>query len=317
MPGRLGRIAASISEGIESGRPLDDVVDDLGSTLPAAYRHLLTAGLKAGRLPAALEGIARTARRTSELRYSIGLSLIYPIVVLSLVWIMGLLVMVSVAPIMVHMLKEFDVTTAPLEAILERLIRSAPWWGIIVPVLVAGYLAWVWRRSGRAVSGMELHPSLSDRRAANVGPNAAGQPSCAELCDLLALLIAQDVPLPEALELASAAVGSPALAASGKSLAKSLSRGEIIDRFPSGFPPSLAYMLASGQSPSELHKLLVRAAEVYREEVARSGDWLAFYAPLVLTIVVCGGVVFLYAVLTLGPWIAIMRRLTLPYNLVF
>jgi hypothetical protein len=61
-------------------------------------------------------------------------------------------------------------------------------------------------------------------------------------------------------------------------------------------------------------KTLARTAEIYREEVTRRSQWLAFYAPLVLTTLVCGGVVLLYAALTLGPWLAIMRRLTLPFQ---
>ena len=136
------------------------------------------------------------------------------IVVLSLVWIMALLVLVYVAPVMALMLKEFDVTTAPLDLILQRLIRTAPWWGLIVPLLVATYLAWVWRRSGRVTTGIDLHPWLSFGALKTLTRMQRASRN-ASLCDLLALLIDHDVPLPEALELASAAVGSPALAASG------------------------------------------------------------------------------------------------------
>jgi type II secretory pathway component PulF len=75
----------------------------------------------------------------------------------------------------------------------------------------------------------------------------------------------------------------------------------------------LAWTIAGGQSQPRLAQTLARAAEVYREEVARRSQWLTLYIPLFATIVVCGGLVFLYALLTLGPWIALMRRIALPY----
>ena len=139
----------------------------------------------------------------------------------------------------------------------------------------------------------------------------------ASLAELLALLLSNDVPLAEAVELASAAVGSRGIATGGKQLAECLARGEPIHHPPSGFPPLLAWMLAAGYSQPQLCKSLFRTAEVYRDEVSRSSQWLAFYTPLVLTVVVTGGVVFVYAALTLGPWLAIMRRLTSPFNYFF
>jgi general secretion pathway protein F len=135
----------------------------------------------------------------------------------------------------------------------------------------------------------------------------------ASLAELLGLLISHDVPLPEAVELASSAVGSRALAAGGKELAERLRRGETIHRAPGGFPPLLTWMLAAGHSQSQLVRSLARTAEVYRDEAARRSQWLTFYVPLMLTIMICGGVVFVYAILTLGPWIAIMRRVAQPF----
>jgi general secretion pathway protein F len=313
MPGRLGTMAEEISQRLAEGRPLDHIVDDLGARLPAAYRHVLIAGLKAGRLPVALESVARTARRVSELRRSIGLALVYPLVVLSLTWLLGLFVMVKVAPVMVRMLTEFDVTSESVELIFNRLVQTLPWWGVLVPLTFAVYLAWAWVRSGRATTGTELHPLLS---IGALGTLARMQRASryASLTELIGLLVANDVPLPQAVELASAAVGSSRIAAGGKELAQRLARGEPVHDAPPGFPPLVAWMIAAGHSQPQLLRSLSRTAEVYRDEVARRSQWLAFYAPLVLTIVFAGGFVCIYAALTLGPWLAIMRRLTLPYT---
>jgi general secretion pathway protein F len=316
LPGRVGAMSIEISRRLEAGQPLDDIVGDLGARLPDAYRHVLLVGLKAGRLPAALESVAHTARRVSELRQSMGLALIYPLIVLSLTWVLGLFVMVQIAPVMVRMLTEFNVTSPEVEAVFESLVRWLPMWGVFVPVLFAIYLAWVWFRSGQAARGMDLHPLLSFGALATLARLQRAARG-ASLAELLVLLANSGVPLPDAVELASAAVGSKGIAAGGRELAQRLARGEAVGQLPRGFPPLIAWTLAAGYSQPQLLRSLARTAEVYRDEVARRTQWLSFYAPLVLTILVCGGVVLIYAALTLGPWLAIMQRLTFPYQLFF
>src|SRR5205814_10120769 len=120
----------------------------------------------------------------------------------------------------------------------------------------------------------------------------------------------KQVPLPAGGERASPAVGSARLARSGKDLAEQLRRGETVDKAPAGFPPMLAWTITSPQTELRLVRALTRAAEVYRDEVARRSQWLVIYIPLFVTIGVCGGLVCLYALLTLGPCIALMRRLS-------
>ena len=316
MPGRVGHLADQIGEGLTAGRPLEEIIDSLGPRLPAAYRHVLRAGLKAGRLPVALESVAGTARRVSDLRRAIGLALVYPLIVLSLTWVLGLFVAVQIAPVMVSMLTEFDVTSPAVHNAFERIVYTLPIWGALIPLVFALYMAWVWYASGRASLGFELHPVLS---FGALGTLARMQRASryASLAELLSLLVTNDVPLPDAVRLASGSLGSSRIAAGGEKLADRLARGEPVHDAPPGFPPLLAWMLAAGYSKEHLVRSLSRTAEVYRDEVTRRSQWLAVYAPLMLTIVVAGGAVVIYAALTLGPWLAIMRRLTFPYNVFF
>jgi len=312
LPGRLGKVAQQVSGGLASGKALDAVVAELGTSLPPAYRTVIAAGLRAGRLPAALEDVARTARIVSQLRRSIGLALLYPLVVLSLTWVLGLLILVNVMPVMLGMLKEYGIANSALDAFLERLIATAAWWGPIVPLALLVWLGWVWYRTGRVAAGVELHPLLAFGavRSLALMQRAA---RCASLAEMLALLLNHNVPLADAVELAAAAVGSRSIARGGQELAQRLRRGETIERPPAGFPPLLAWTVASGQAQGQLAAALARSAEIYRDESSRRSQWLTLYVPLVLTIFVCGGAVFIYAMLTLGPWIAILRRITAPF----
>jgi general secretion pathway protein F len=312
MPGRLGSIAAEIGERLESGRPLEQVVADLGTALPPAYQAVVAAGIRSGRLPAAMEGIAHTARRISLLRNSIYLSLVYPLVVLLLTWILGTFVLVKIGPVLSRMLVEFNVTGPWVIEIYDAAARHASWLGQLLPLSFAAWLIVAWYRSGQIAAGGELHPLLSFGAVGTVARMQRAS-RLASLADLLALLIAHEVPLADSIELASQAVGSPKLARSGKELANRLRCGQTIHQPPAGFPPLLAWTLACGHSPEQLHRSLVRTAGIYRDELARRSQWLSMYIPLMVTLVVCSGAVMIYALTTLGPWILIMRRLTLPY----
>ena len=311
LPGRLGRVAGTVGDQLSLGQPLAQIVGDLGGALPPAYQTVIAAGLRAGRLPAALEGVARSARRINQLRRSIGLSLIYPVILLATTWALGLFVLLNLAPVMARMLVEFDGTRLPVESYLARVTGTVWIWGPLVPLVASLWLAWAWRRSGRVARGTELHLLLA------LGPvgtlsrmQRAGRMS--SLADLLALLLAHDVPLAEAVELASGACGSPQLARGGKQLAEQLRRGERIEQSPAGFSPLLAWTIASGQSQAQLVRTLKRTAEVYRDEFNSRGQWLTLYVPLFVTIGLCGSIAIAYAVLTLGPWVAIMLRLAEP-----
>ncbi len=311
MPGRLGQVAGEISQSLAAGKPLEQTIAELGAALPPAYRAVIVAGVRAGRLPLAMEGISHTARRITQLRSTIYLSLLYPLMVLLVAWSLGVFIMVKVGPVLSQMMVEFDVAGPWIVRAYELGRIHARWAGAILPLLFAAWIAWGWFQSGQIAQGRELHPLVS---FGGIGVLARLQRASrlASLADMLALLISNSVPLAEAVELASGAVGSKSLVKGGQEVANALKRGEPLAQVPAGFPPLLAWMLAGGQSQPQLVRTLSRAAEIYREEVAWRTNWLIVYVPLFATIGVCGVLVFLYAVITLGPWIALMYRVSLP-----
>lgn len=311
LPGRVGRVAEQIAEQVAAGQPLERIVAGLGQTLPPAYRTVIAAGVRAGRLATALEGVAHTARRVSQLRLEVGLALTYPIILLAVAWTLTLLVLTQLAPITARMLSEFQVTQLPVGEYLDRLNATAWLWGPLVPLLVAVWLGLAWYRSGRVAVGLQLHPLLA---GGAVGVLAKMQRAgcMSSLAELLLLLLNHGVPLAEAVELASAALGSEPLARGGKQLAEQLRRGERIERPPPGFSPLLVWTISASQSPQQLCGSLARTAQAYRDEFNRRGQWLSLYVPLFATIGVGGTLTAIYAVMTLGPWIAIMLKLAEP-----
>jgi general secretion pathway protein F len=311
IPGRLGTVAREMSQRLSEGQLLEQVAIELGSALPPAYRSVLLAGVRSGRLPIALQDISQTARRISQLRSTIYLSLLYPLMILIVTWMLGVFVMVKIGPVLARMMIEFDVAGPWAVEFYDAGARHALWIGPLLPLAFAAWLFWAWHRAGRIAHGGELHPLLA---FGAVGTLARLQRASrlATLSDLLALLLGNSVPLPEAIEIASSAIGSSDLARGGKEFAEKLASGQTLHEAPSGFPPMIAWTIAGAKSQPQLLRSLRRAAEVYRDEASRRSQWLVLYVPLVATIVICGGLVFGYAALTLGPWLALMWRISQP-----
>ncbi len=311
IPGRLGTVTREMSQRLSEGQVLEQVALELGSTLPPAYRSVLLAGVRSGRLPIALQDISQTARRISQLRSTIYLSLLYPLMILIVTWNLGVFVMVKIGPVLARMMIEFDVAGPWAAELYDAGSRHAVWIGPLLPVAFAAWIFWAWHRAGRIAHGVELHPLLAFGAIGTL-TRLQRASRLSSLSDLLALLISNSVPLPEAVDIASSAVGSPEIARGGKGFAEKLAGGQTINNAPAGFPPVLAWTITGAKSQSQLLRSLRRAAEVYRDEATRRSQWLVLYVPLVATIVVCGGLVFGYAALTLGPWLALMWRISQP-----
>ena len=79
MPGRLGQVAAALAERTARGESLEQALTDQAVALPPAYRAVVQAGVRAGRLPAALEAVAASARRTAETQRAAMVAVSYPL----------------------------------------------------------------------------------------------------------------------------------------------------------------------------------------------------------------------------------------------
>lgn len=305
--GRLGKLATTLGQRLEKGESLAAVIA-ASDSFPPAYKAVVAAGIRAGRLPAALEGVARTARRTSQLRTSVGVALLYPAIVLFVAYSLFIFGIRKLLPVMLDACEAWNIRLPFLYETAAWLQSTLPFWQNVLPLLAIGIIVWGWLRSGQVVYGAKLNPLLRFGMLGSlVRLRAAGQ--LAALNELLAMLLEHGVPLPEALPLATAAMGSASLERGGREWAERLQRGELGGNSPPGFPPLLAWTLASTAAQANLPAILRRSAQSYRDEAARRAQWIAIYYPLLVTVVFGGSVVILFAIMTLGPWLLVLYRI--------
>jgi general secretion pathway protein F len=311
LGGRLGAITTELGTNLASGKPLDEAIDQLGD-LPRLYRAIVEAGLRSGRLAAAFEGMATLARGFADARRAIGLALLYPMLVLGLAFALFVLFVVEMAPRYETAYRLFHLDPSLPLQIMTWLGRTAVFWAPIGPI-VAFLLLWQWWASGRS-RGLDAGPlgalahrvpwlgtMLRDFRSANVAST-------------LAMLVDHEVPLPEAIRLASATSGDRGFVQAGTALAEAIERGDPAPRAGGRFPAWLAWIATTSGPRSDLVAALSQSAGAYRSRGELKASLLRSALPSVLMIVIGTGAVATYGVMLMIPLKTFWESLAIPVN---
>lgn len=318
MPRRPARLVEMLSTRMAQGESLQAILahDD---QFPPVWRAVVNAGLRSGQLAAALESLSRTTRRVAELRKLVGAGLLYPILVVSLAYALLVCILVWLAPRLLWAHVDLTGTSDWLLATMAGLGSAAAWWAIPVPVVAAILLFLWWRRFERALwtGPRRAHhprrprwlPRLAGfRQAMDNGRRGA-------FTETLALLVNHQVPLPESLVLAAEASGDRTIFTAASEIAGRLQRGDVFHRredLPYGLPSLVAWLVLGNTSQRDVAKVLLRAADVYRDRAARAASWTAVYLPISLTVFLGGGATFLCGLLLFVPLVRMLYHLTWP-----
>jgi general secretion pathway protein F len=300
--GALQEISQSLAARMSAGASLSEALHAEERRLPATYRTVVEAGVRAGRLPAALESISNYARELADLRRRITLALLYPFIVVVLAY---LLFGVFIVQLVRRLRETYELFRLPVHWSLKTLSLVtewvALWWWVPLLCFVAIVLWWTMTGGARMLTFSGAARPLA--WIPYVG-RITRYFQYANFADLLALMVDHQVPLPEGLRLTAGATGDARLRRSGRELAASIERSDPAvghDDLRFGFPPFLYWVLTCGQTSGGLAKLLRHAASIYRRQGVNLSHWLKIVFPVVAAVVIGGGVTVLYTLSLFGP----------------
>lgn len=305
LPGKLGRTSGEIARNLERGQDLAAYLRTHASEFPPAFAAVVESGMRIGRLPTALEDLAQSARRLATFRRSLLAAWGYPLLVMTVAFLLLLFMLSKPIPVMIDAYQEVASRRNPLMEMLVAIRATADWWGVLIPLLFGAYFGYAWWQAQYGdVTGGGLQwwslglarPVVRLRRSTQL----------AGFTHLLALLTEHLVPLPEALRLASQSTGGPRLKASAQRLAQQMERGEQAREALPDVPPVLAWLLANPPPSGELAPALRLLADGYAAEAQRETELLSWYGPVVLTSIVGGATVGVYCLLVAGPWLSVL-----------
>lgn len=300
LSNRSGKLATDVAHRMRTGESFLHIIASSPGIFPPAYRAVVEAGARTGRLSSALEGLANSARRAAELRRLARAAIVYPLSVALLAYVLFILSILRFQPLVSEAYQTLNAPPNRLNHALVNLGQSASIWGPALPLLVLLPLGFWWYRSGRTgqLQAVRREGILPTARLIKYG-------QIATFADVLGLLVEHEVPLGESIVLAADASGDPQLARGARTLAQNIERGGRADAAQAtieGCPPLLAWLLSRGSTQPGLAEALRRTAESFRGRAVQLDDRLRLYLPLALTFLIGGTAVAVYALSVFVPW---------------
>lgn len=314
LSGEDRTLVAELAEDSQSGQSLEHWLESKSSELPAVFRAIVRAGIRAGRLDAALQGFVSTIRRAADLRRAVGMALLYPLVVVVLISLLASAILQRSAQQYQSLQQSGAIEDdSPVTRLIPILQFVGDWVWVIAPLALIVALVW-WLQTRRAAL---LQPGRYVRWMGwlpRVGQMLrSGRLST--FSDVLGLLIQNDVPLDEALTLAADASGDQATRTEAKALRHQIQQGGRLAferRQNTAISPLIRWLLSSSTDRDQLASALHSHAQAERRHAEYLSQWLRVQAPVILTLALGGTATFLYALSVLGPWYSLLHEFARP-----
>jgi type II secretory pathway component PulF len=254
--GRLKRSMRELAVTLERGIALDHAVNGQHHRIPPHLHGLVMAGMRSGEMGDLLDSFSEYVRVGTELKRKLWLSLAYPLITMGIALILFVFICVYVVSQFESIYADFNIPLPGITLALLVVARAvnAAWVsaGIVAAVLICSLLA------ARLLLPRAFRRSLASRLPM-IG-TVWRSTSLAEFCHLLALLLNNHLPLPEALRLTGEGVDDADINAacgvlasqveSGRSLSQSMSERVL---FPVGLHRLLRWAETQRSLPEILH----------------------------------------------------------------
>jgi general secretion pathway protein F len=262
----LKEIRASVAD----GRTLTDSMKQYPEVFPTLHTAMIQAGERASFMEEVLRSLSGFLERFEELRSKVLGAMIYP----ALLTALGTVVMIGA---LIFFVPRFEPLLAnaqkplPTEILFgaSKVMRS--YWYLLI-VGVAGMAAFVWvnLKSEKARRAMEAW-----RLKVPVVGNAFRLLAITRFCRILGTMLANGVPLLQALKISKDATGSTILGERIAEAAESVRDGKRLSE-PLGvgdfFPEQILAMIAVAEESNKLDKVLVQIADTVERRTNRQVD---------------------------------------------
>lgn len=299
---RLQEMLVEVENSLNSGVTLAvslgkhrDVFDDL-------YLNIIQVGENSGRLDLAFKQMAQYLELEKDTRRRVSSAVRYPMFVIIAIGIALVVLNIWVIPVFADLFRKFE-SQLPLPT--RILIGTSEFFVNYWPWMLVGLVALVW--GTRHYLSTEAGLLRWDRirlRIPLVG-SILERAILARFGRTFALMLKSGVPLIQALELCSQALGNSYLAKKVRGMREGIQRGESLLRTATGtemFTPLVLQMIQVGEETGRVDEMLEEVALFYEEEVDYDLKNLSSYIEPILIACIAGLVMILALGIFLPMW---------------
>lgn len=312
---RFQAVAESISNGLNRGQPLRELVNQEAVGAPRMLASAVGAGVRSGDLGLAVELMGDFASDVVTLRNKLFHSAMYPLTIMAVASLLIVIVIQHALEVFLETIVSWNIAIHPWLQWFLEFNRDVPGWTLFFPI--AGFLLLLlWTVSGRAAAMTFRGPERLLLLLPGV-QSLVRDLQTYTVVRMMSLLIERGLPLQEALILAGGACGSARLERACRDSAARIETGQsAVDNglnagsAGKGLPPLLRVSLKQVQHDEErlVHRLR-SVAEFYRNRLERNATWIRLTMPVLMFVMVGGGTVLAYGMMVFWPMTEIYSNL--------
>src|SRR3989339_130394 len=271
---KLKKIIGEITEQVEKGRQLSEVLENYPKIFPSMYVRMIASGEVAGKLEESLEQIVTQMKKGYALSSSIKGAMIYPAVIIVAIGAVAVLMVTVVLPKLTSLFDEFDtqlpLATRVLIAITD--FMSKPLNLILVfSILITCIILFITllKRSPRfkkLIHTINLHLPIAG--------NVIKQINLARFSLTLSSLLKSTLPIIEAVNITGDTCGNviyqQILHEGTEKIKKGIPLSEVLMEHEKIFPPMVTEMIMVGERTGEIDRLLSELSNFYADEVDKT-----------------------------------------------
>jgi general secretion pathway protein F len=287
------RIIERIRDHVRSGAPLSDGLEAEPGVFSKLYINMVRAGEIGGSLDQTLSRLANYLERAKALRESVINALIYPAILVLMVFAALFVLLIFVVPQFMPMFKDMNVELPVITQVVLFVGNTLQNWWWLIAVAIVGVVILIRRQLAVPQTRLRFDARLLRMRLC--GPLIA-KLETARLARTLGTLLKNGVPLLTALGIGRNVLGNSALAEAvdktteevktGGGLAFSLSHSKL-------FPKLALQMVSVGEESGALDDMLLKVADTFDVEAKNTVDRLLAALVPALTLIMTGVVGFI------------------------
>ena len=303
----LSNVITLIKSDVEAGSTLADAMAKHPQAFSELYLSMVRAGEIGGVLDEILNKIADLMEKEYALRQKVRSAMAYPVFITGAATLMGIFMLTFILPQFVGVFAQFGGELPFLTQILVTATHlfNSYWYifFIVIAALVAAFLAYIKTPNGKLnFDKFKLNAPIFgeiNRKSA-----------VARFTRILGTLIKSGVPILEALQVSSNAIGNLVVSSAVLGAKTKIKEGQSISGplAASGvFPPMVTQMIMVGEESGELEEMLINVAKFYDEEVDRTVEKLtAIIEPVMML-----GIALVIGVMVIAMYLPIFNMVNL------
>ena len=288
------KVLGHIKDKLESGEPFSEALAMFPQVFDNMYVNMVAAGEESGQFAPVLKRLAAMLDSSARLVRKVKSSMTYPVVILSIAFIIAGGLITFVVPVFAEMFSGFgSELPLPTQILVNLSEFIKDYYFIIIPVVIA--LLFAFKKWKATKSGRYKFDSFVLRLP--VFGELIQKVSIARFCRLFSQMLTSGVPILDALKIVAQAIGNSVLERALLSARAGIEQGNTLSSSLEGkacLPLLMVRMIAAGEKSGRIDEMLESVADSYDDEVeAMLSTLTSLMEPFLMVFlgIVIGGIV--------------------------